>query len=616
MTDNPTQPSGSSGEPTSGLYAFAECEMVPLPNGAVLLMDRFGDGQLMVAPPVAQSMPMCKSFRTLEQHTDLLTSTIPELNGQHADVMGVLGMLRDAGLMISAEAACERLNAPVEAALDLPATRGFIITCDRPAAVERLLESVLRSGKLSRHEALFLVDDSRDPENTARNRRAVEQFNLTSARNITYFGADETRAFMQSLIDLLPGEEAAIRFLIDRERWAGDKTFGLARNLCLLLSVGRRAIIMDDDVICIAAQSPQQKPGLAFGTAEREVEFYAGPREAMEHNPPLEFDPLAGHAECLGLSLGQAVARLGAGPVTPAQLAGSKSAYLQLWHANSRLLITQNGTLGDPGTSSTEWLYELEGASARRLLDFPGGVQGALTSRSYWLGYAQPCFTKMAVMSQVTGLDNSQLLPPYFPAYRGEDYLFGAMTEYLHPDSAVLNYPWCVPHLPLEQRGADAEPQPRDGRGLLNLGKFITDHTVYRRGIAPQTRLQSLAAMVAELSQTDDHGLALLYRKELAELQGLALEQLHSLLQDGIMRPPQWKEWLEASAQQVQQASEAPAALGEIRNVDKSLDEHEIATRFRELAAGFSASLASWVAIREAARSLAIQTALPQASVG
>ena len=91
--------SETSNTSPSGLYAFAECEAVDMQNGGVLLIDKYSDAQLLVGAPVAHSMPMCRVFRTLDQHAQVLTSSIPELAGQQADVMNVLNMLKDAGLM-------------------------------------------------------------------------------------------------------------------------------------------------------------------------------------------------------------------------------------------------------------------------------------------------------------------------------------------------------------------------------------------------------------------------------------------------------------------------------------------------------------------------------------
>jgi len=586
----------------SGLYAFTECEIVPMFNGAAMLMDKFSDAQLLVGAPVAHAMQLCRKFRTLENHAELLASSVPELAGQQADVMNVLNMLKDAGLLMTADSVCERLNAQVAAPVDLPSTRVFIITCDRPTAVERLLESMLRTGNLTRHESLFLIDDSRDQANADQNRDALERFNLTSPRDMHYFGADKAREFMDTLITERPDQENGIRFLIDREKWADHKTYGVARNLSLLLSVGCRAIVMDDDVICNAFQSAHKKEGLEFHPVDREVDFYANQQDMLNNALPAELDPLSGHAQCLGLTIGQAARKLSDKPIAPTDLADANSGSFILWDAESPVLITQSGTLGDPGSPTTAWLYLSSGDSLQRLMSFPGGLQGALTGRNYWMGHPRPCFTKMAVMSQVTGLDNSQLLPPYFPVFRGEDYLFGSMTEYLYPNSAVLHYDFCVPHIPVDDRTNNAEPEPSDGKGRLRIGKYVTDHTDYQAGISPEARLTALAAMAKRLSETDDRGLQSLYRKEVAELQGLDQVQLDGLLRDGTIRSPEWQDWLQQSASNVNQSMQQTAKVTDMPNLPEGASAEYLLEEFRGLASCFAESLQQWRAIRQVAK--------------
>lgn len=586
----------------SGLYAFAECEAVDMQNGGVLLIDKYSDAQLMVGAPVAQSMPLCRVFRSLEQHTQVLTSSIPELAGQQADVMKVLNMLKDAGLLTTAESVCARLNAEVAPPLDLPPTRVFAITCDRPDAVKRLLDSMLRAGNLTRHEALFLIDDSRDRANAEQNREAVEQFNLTCPRNMHYFGAAESTQFMAELIAQLPTQEEAIRFLIDQEQWAGHKTYGRARNLSLLLSVGCRAIVMDDDVICAAVESPHKKPGLQFGQLEREADFYLDQQDMLARTQRAEFDPLGGHAQCLGLNMGQAIARLSDGqPVKPEDLAGANSAYLSLWSAESPVLVTQSGSMGDPGTPGTEWLLTLDPASSKRLTEFSGGIEGALASRNYWLGQARPTFTKMSVISQVSGLDNTQLLPPYFPVFRGEDYLFGAMTEFLHPHAAVLEYDWNVPHLPLEARRGDANPAPLSGKGKININKYVTDHTSYQAGISAEQRLQALTSLVASLAETSDRDLISLFRREVAYWQAADLSRLAGFLNDGSIRAPLWQQWLQQSLDSIAAATQVPAKVTDMPGLPAGMSDEQALNTLRELCAGYAASLSGWQAIRAAA---------------
>lgn len=597
MTDQPNHS-------PSGLYAYTETDAINVQTGISLILDWWSDAQMLAAPSVAAGLQHCRRFRTLEQHTEVLTSRVPELAGQQADVMNVLGMVREAGLLVTAESVCDKLNADVPAPVDLPPSRVFVLTCDRPAAVERLLESMLRAGNLSHHEALFLIDDSRDPGNAARNRDLVENFNLTSPRDLHYFGEAEARSFMASLIDALPDSEEAIRFLIDRKRWAAEKTYGLARNLCLLLSVGKRAILMDDDVLCVAMRPPHRSEGVNFGSADREADFYRNHEEMLAQATPEETDPLTGHTSCLGLSMGQALRKLLGRAVTPADLAGANSSYLNLWDANAPLLITQCGTLGDPGTAETDWIYYAEGETARRLADFSGGVQGALASRSYWLGHPRPSFGKSSNMSQLTGLDNSTLLPPYFPIYRGEDALFGAMTEHMYPRAAVLSYDWAVPHLPVEERRGDTEPMTRTGKGLLSIPKYVTDRTEYREGATPTARLQTLAALASQLGETGDRGLKLTYRTEAAEMLGLELSKLESLLNNGKIREPIWQGWLEDTAKATRQTLQGLARVTDVAGVDDTWTESELLARFRDLASSFGKALFAWDTIRGAASEL------------
>jgi hypothetical protein len=588
-----------------GLYALADCEKVDLQNGGVLLIHRHNDSQMIVAETVSTALSSCRTFRTLQGHADHLAATIPQLAGQQADVLKVLQTVTDNGLMNRAESVCERLcPADTPPATDLPPTRIFIITCDRPAEVQRLLESMLHAGNLTHHEHLFLVDDSREPDNAAQNREAVARFNLTSPRDMYYVGAGEQKKLLDALIAELPGHEPGIRFLIDRERWADKKSYGLARNLCLLLSMGRRAIVMDDDVICAAVQSPHRREGVIFGDRQREVDFYASQEDILQRTARADFDPLTGHARCLGLTMAQAINKLGITTLQETQLQGASSACLDLWSADSPVLITQSGTIGDPGTPGTRWIYTLDPASTRRLLATPGGLNAALANRHYWMGQARPVFGKLAVMSQVTGLDNSRLLPPYFPVFRNEDDLFGAMVEFLHPHAAVLDYDWAVPHFPLEDRGSGVEKNSWDGNEKLRMGKLLADHTVYRSGISPQTRLKHLAMLVRSLGETSDRELMTLYRYEVADASASRANRLGATLQDGVARPEPWQDYLRQRLTQLNEALQIVPKLENISGVPGDYSEQAILGEFRDCATGFASGLQAWPALRQSAESV------------
>lgn len=600
---------GNSADPAGGsdpeLYAFADCEQVDLGNGSVMLIHRLSDAQMVITPEVAVALASCGVFRTLVEHAHTLCATIPQLAGQEDNVNQVLATVRDAGLLTSATATCERLlPGDVPPAVDLPPTRVFIITCDRPQAVERQLASMMMAGNLTRHEQLVLVDDSRDPTNAAQNRELVEDFNIRSPRDMRYLGPEEQARLLEKLVVGLPEHEEGIRFLIDRQRWAGQKTYGLARTLCLLLSGGKRAIVLDDDTICAAVEPLHTDEGISLGNGIRQADFFASEGETVSSTKRADFDPLSGHAQCLGLTMAQAINTLGTTALEPEDLREANAAYLGQWQANSPVLITQCGTVGDPGTPSSAWVFELDPASTLRVLANPGGLEAALSNRHYWMGHTRPGFNKLAIISQATGLDNSALLPPYFPAFRGEDYLFGAMVEFLHPESAVLEYDWCIPHFPVDGRKGGSDEPPISGRSMLNLPKFVTDRTCYDTGISAEARLDTLAAMAAELGQASNRSLLTRYRREVVENQTGKARRLADRLNNGMERTDAWDQWLQQSLANVTAGLAEPAKLTDFNTAGGSKSEADLLDEFRSYASGFARALQAWPAMREAAKRL------------
>ena len=256
----PLPPTESSAD--SELIAFTGCDRVDLGNNGVLLLNRANGKQMTIAPEVATALTYCTTFKTLGQHAQSLVDTIPQLQGQLSDVTAVLMSVLEAGLMLHAHSICDQLKSDdTQPVVKLAPTRVCILTCDRPEAVERLLDSMLRAGNLSQHDEIFLVDDSRKTANSEQNLELVVKFNLTTSKSIRYVGANEQLDLLQQLVKSLPEHESSIRFLIDRKRWADQKSYGLARTTCMLLTVGYRCIMLDDDILCSSVKPPRSQTG-------------------------------------------------------------------------------------------------------------------------------------------------------------------------------------------------------------------------------------------------------------------------------------------------------------------------------------------------------------------
>ena len=598
--------------PAAPLYAFGDCRECNLGNGAVLLVNRARSAQAVVSRDVAIALDHCREFRSLQAHAEYLTAYMPELGGDADAVRGVLEHVRDSGMFEASEEIAKLLTAQGEASSATPhdvggatnsaaPSRVFIITCDRPQAVERLLESMLANAELGRHEALCLVDDSRDRANAQRNRELVADFNLKSPRDMRYFGLTERAAFIAALSEKLPQHIPALHFLLDRAQWQGHKTYGMSRTLCLLLSVGRRALVMDDDVLCKAFEPPLRKPGLAFRESLCEADFYPDPQSWLARLRALPEDPLRAHLHCLGHSIASALKQLEFASLTGEDLANSQENILRGLNAASPVLVTQNGTLGDPGTGDTAWAYSLTGESLSRLLAGPASIAQKLATRQFWMGWSQPVFARRANMSQVTGLDNSALLPPYFPAWRGEDQLFGCMLRYLHPDALVLNYPFAVPHLPLEARQGATANNPAMASGLALIDAYLAQQTSDAPGFTLEDRLISLVQLMRGAARSSDALLAANYRETLASAQTDTLRRVGDALRGAGNDQPEWRAMLEARQRSYFAAIGRQSVPVQLFGLPDAMPEAHIWAQFRQLAGEFANALDAWPALRNAA---------------
>ena len=559
-TDLPEQPTAYAGTQSvppnlseSALWSFTGIEFIDVSDELTLLLDSNSEARLLVRKEVQIALTHCEAYRTLRGHAEHLVATLPQLGGQVEPVIPILIQIRDAGLMREASASLRTLTAPQERHT-LPNLQVFIITCDRPAAVERLLNSMAADTARDLPEAYTLIDDSRDTALAEANRILVETHNATASFQIRYFGLEAREQLLQHLIAAEPSLEDSVRFLLDRRQWGDLPTYGLSRSLALLLGVGSRVLIFDDDVLCEAVRSPLPDGPVHFGgITKRKAVFWPG-REAQDAaKNRLKDSPIALMARQLGTTLTQGIGSLSHEGLGDNALQGANGTFVRSLSPNSPILQTQCSTWGDPGTGSGHWISELDLESVDRLLSVPEGLVHTVDARASWLGYDRPTLTKHGVMSQLTGYDASHLLPPFMPAFRGEDSLFAFMLLTLHPNSLVLNYSWAIPHLPLEQRDSRSLKIPIAAQGGLGLlTRWIGDNVTLSQALTPSERLAGMAQGIDELARLSDSELQAFGRAELARWQ--ASQANHFRRQLALapeLQSRNWQQYLERGYEEV-----------------------------------------------------------------
>lgn len=592
LDDNPPK------KPLMPLWAYGGVDALPAPEGNVLVRRKDDDRRALLRVEVAAALDACRGFATLGEHAEAIGRVIPELAGKPDEVLPVLQQMIDLGLMQSAEGLHQKLQQSAVSPGNEGQLEVFIITCDRPTALARLLDGLATQTDAQRFR-ITVVDDSREAASLAANSEHCQQH--SAALNLRYFGADERARLIDALQQAVPAAAESVSFLLDRDRWPGQATYGLARNIALLLSAGRRALILDDDVLPIAIAAPDASDALRFGTAnERRLSFGEDVNGLLESSRRHTASPLALSAEVLGKPLATSIAQY------PGDFHGLKGARADHWlelDGSAPIVMTQCGTYGDPGTGDkAHWLVNLPADDIKRLLAAGPSLGTTLGSRAMWMGYRQPTAMRFGAMSALTGLDNRDLLPPYLPVQRGEDLLFGIMLEKLEPRGVVLGQHWALPHLPIEDRG---EPG-FDGGLASRISVHALAHWLDKCDVqASGTRADTLAQIAGHIERLTNQPVEQQRSLLKAELTRQHLQQFgqvgRCLRETGHIEHAEWQQYLGQVREELLSVLQQPLSDQQIfGDRDPRLSEDTL----RREGGHFAAALKDWPALWHAARDL------------
>jgi len=542
--------------PASPLWSFNGARMLAGPAGSVILHKIRNDRRMIVLPDVAEALGLCAPFRTIEAHTRNIIEALPALKEHAEHTRQTLQNLADAGLFESSEACWERLTSPNGPDEQPAPARVFILTCDRPRALDRLLSGLREYPLPSAVEGIWIIDDSRHAAHIQENASIVAQQAEGAKVPVVHFDLAAREDLIQHLKAALPAQTDSIEWLLDRSFWGKAATYGQARNVTMLLSVGKRALVLDDDIIPQAIAPPLSATSLRFGSAnDREAVFYASKEALMQHALPLPESPLALMLESLGQPLGTLLPQHLKGHTA---LSGFDGELLDHFDAQSIIKLSQCGTWGDAGTgSSGNWIFHLPPQSVKKLLSHAEYLSAVLDVGANWMGYRGTTITSYGIMAAVTGIDHRALLPPYLPAGRGEDVLFGILLQRLYPESAVWNEGWAIRHEPVEERSERGKLTPFSVKPSTTLlADWLGREPADQWGLTPGQRLAGVADQVQRLATMERDALESLVRQELVSKRSALLRQCMGHLSRTVEMTDlagahEWQRFLERSRDQL-----------------------------------------------------------------
>jgi len=351
-----------------------------------------------------------------------------------------------------------------------------IPTNGRPALLASHVRSHAAHARAHGRSVTFVVADSSSGEAAA---ATVEALRSLAAEGISVRCAlRDDRARYAKLLAVRAGVD------LDLVEYAllGDARFGVDtganRNTILLDAAGAPLLFSDDDVRPRVTRALDPSGSRSSEAASSGVRFVSGDPNEMgfgEPGSPLvpedrfeDVDLVALHESMLGADVARALLEPGADSA-----GASASFFRRLFRRGGRVAITQLGSAGDHGMASSFGLLLLTRGSRARLLASEARFVHAFTQR---LAIKRPERAAIAdgasCMTMSTALDAREILPPFAPAGRDADGLFGALVRMCVPDAFSGHLPWAIEHAPPEQRASSIEEQ-RSIAGAVTLNELV-----------------------------------------------------------------------------------------------------------------------------------------------
>lgn len=584
-------------------YRCADIAAVPGGDGEILVHRRGHETHLLPESTV-DLLQRCATFRTLDDHCRALIRGLHLDASLHAPVRQELERLVALDLLTAHSQAWREAVAAhgAETTPRPPAiTTVAIVTCDRPEAAIRSMESVIEAARRhGRQPALVISDDSRDPAKAARLSHEIGRL-AADYPAITLVGRAEHERLATTLLREM-GDDHEVREALHFALFGmpGQTTPGANRNALLLHQAGTAFLSLDDDTLCRLAPAPEGAQGLRLSSRPDPSRFWFYPDRdaALAVSEWQPIDPLALHEGYLGHTAAACVAAL----TDPAglDLDEADGPLVRRSATGGRVAVTATGLAGDSGMVSPAYYLTLRGPSRERLLADYATLRD---TRAVVRAVTRPTLsTASFLMTPCVGLDATTLLPPFLPAGRNEDGVFAHTLRTVSPDALIAHLPWVICHDPPEPRDfpPDARHLPLTSLSVAQAVILCLTATPLGPGGDPASRLAHAGRGLQEIAALPDPDLQeLLYLQRLAQIgHHIAhLDESLRLYDDG---PAAWADDLTTAIAAGREGLLRPEDClpAELRDQDQPL------AATRDLLRRFGLLLEVWPAVFAAARRL------------
>jgi hypothetical protein len=346
-------------------------------------------------------------------------------------------------------------NAKKEINTDTKVTSVGIVTCDRPNNLKLGLVGFIKNAAEHKHSIRFVVcDDSRTQIQRDEYLKILTEIKENfPQQKIDYVGLKEKQVWIDSLSQMgVPADVIQFAIMGDREIGA---TYGANRNTLLLESAGEMFVSSDDDVLCEIAASPQMTSGVSLQSQKKTEYAVFESRQAALHSVKFEnIDFLNMHNGILGRRLSDIISQTDSLSTIHTEYMESNMLH-PIRHGRAKVWATFPGIVGDSGSNSNHFYHFFEDENLKRLTESKEKFERSMLSREVYRHAKQLTIEPArSCMTTILGLDNRDVLPPFFPIFRNEDAIFAHLLGLLHDGALFAHLPWLFHHSPPDVRKA------------------------------------------------------------------------------------------------------------------------------------------------------------------
>ena len=467
-------------------YRLSNISRIPNGLNEELLYAPTSRRSIRVPSSFAEVLSRQKRFCTREELTEKVLNVPKNEVGRNL-VQTLLDQLIETNLLISESTFIESWSSKLPfltpSCEDLGVTTLGMPTGNRPQALQRSFESYLQNcSSINNVTNILIIDDSQDSQVNLEYRERLKTLQCNSHLSLRYAGPQELQKFLLDLHDQGDIPRSVIEFALMKPSHLPGLHSSGNRNALLLATVGELMFSADDDTLCQAVESPVMSKGLGLTSDSDASEYWFFPtRDSLLRELSLQpFDALREVQKLLGKSPAQILYDMGGKAEDITTHTINDEFLRRLTDPQARVTLAFPGLVGDCGWGAPFGFWGapmgfllMEGATHSRLTQTDQHYHQSCTSREILRVTPTPILSDASFsMATFWGMDNRELLPPFFPIGRGSDVVFGWTTWHGIHHSLFGHIPWAMLHAPQNPREFHQGEMSRTA-SAFDIGKVL-----------------------------------------------------------------------------------------------------------------------------------------------